>query len=90
MRSNDERMELRLPSADKAAAEHAARERGISVSALIRNALRSHLKRPQPLSSDDAHAVASLRRRINAIELRHGCTADLVQARADAQTLLGR
>lgn len=90
MRSNDKRMELRLPAADKAAAEHAALERGISVSALIRSALRSHLKRPQPFASNDAHAVASLRRRINAIESRHGRTDDLVQARVDAQKLLGR
>ncbi|MBF0677896.1 MAG: ribbon-helix-helix protein, CopG family [Devosia sp.] len=90
MRSNDKRIELRLPAEDKAAAERAAQERGISVSALIRSALRSHLKRPQPLSSDDAHAVASLRRRINSIEARHGRTDDLAQARADAQMLLGR
>ncbi|WP_108460655.1 ribbon-helix-helix protein, CopG family [Devosia naphthalenivorans] len=90
MRSNDVRMELRLPAEDKAAAERVAKERGISVSALIRSALRSHLKRPQPLSSDDAHAVASLRRRINAIEARHGRTDDLVQTRADVQMLLGR
>lgn len=66
------------------------KERGISVSALIRSALRSHLKRPLPLSSDDAHAVASLRRRINAIKVRHGRSDDLAQARADAQMLLGR
>lgn len=90
MRSNDKRMELRLPAEDRAAAEHAAKDRGISVSALIRSALRSHLKRPQPLSSDDAYAVASLRRRINSIEARHGRTDDLVQARVDAQMLLGR
>lgn len=90
MRSNDMRMELRLPAEDKAAAERAARERGISVSALIRSALRSHLNRPQPLSCDDAYAVASLRRRINAIESRHGRTDDLAQVRADAQTLLRR
>ena len=83
-------MELRLPADDKAAAERAAKERGISVSALIRSALRSHLKRPLPLSSDDAYAVASLRRRINAIEARHGRADDLAQARADARTLLGR
>jgi hypothetical protein len=83
-------MELRLPASDKATAERAAQERGISVSALIRSALRSHLRRPQPLSSDEAHAVASLRRRINAIESRHGRTDDVVQARADAQLLLGR
>lgn len=83
-------MELRLPAEDKAAAELAAQERGISVSALIRSALRSHLRRPQPLSSDDAYAIAILRRRINSIEARHGRTDDLMQARADAQTLLGR
>lgn len=90
MRSNDKRLEIRLPAEDKDAVETAARERGISVSALLRGTLRSHLKRPQPLSFDDAHAVASLRRRINAIESRHGRSDDLVQARADAQMLLGR
>lgn len=90
MRSNDVRMELRLPAEDKAAAERAAKERGISVSGLIRSALRSHLKRPQPLASDDAYAVASLRRRINSIEARMGRSDDLAQARADAHKLLGR
>lgn len=90
MRSNDVRLELRLPADDKSAVERAAQQRGISVSALIRGALRFHLKRPQPLSSDDAYAVAALRRRINAIEAHHGRTDDLAQARADAQMLLGR
>ena len=90
MRSNDKRLELRLPAEDKDAVERAAQERGISVSVLIRSALRLHLKRPRPLSCDDAHAVASLRRRINSIEARHGRTGDRMQARTDAQTLLGR
>ena len=90
MRSNDKRMELRLPAEDKAAAERAAQERGISVSALMRSALRLHLKRREPLSADDAHAVAALRRRINAIEARYGSADDLAQARADAKTMLGR
>ncbi|MBN9334511.1 CopG family transcriptional regulator [Devosia sp.] len=90
MRSNDVRLELRLPANDKSAVERAAQERGISVSALIRSALRSHLKRPHSLSPDDAYAVASLRRRINSIEARNGRTDDLAQARADAQKLLGR
>lgn len=90
MRSCNKRLELRLPADDKTAVERAAQERDVSVSALIRTALRAHLKRPQPLSSDDAHAVAALRRRINAIESRHGHSDDLAQARADAQTLLRR
>ena len=90
MRSYDKRLELRLPAEDKTAVERAAKEQGISVSTLMRSALRSHLKRHEPLSSGDAIAVAALRRRINAIEARYGCNVDLAQARSDAQTLLGR
>lgn len=90
MRSCDKRLEIRLPYREKSAAEHAAGERGITVSELIRRSLRGHLGMPEPLTVEDRVTVAALRRRINAIEARYGRSDELAQARADAQFLLGR
>lgn len=90
MRSCDSRLEIRLPSREKSAAEHAADEKGITVSELIRRSLRGHLGMQEPLSVEDRITIAALRRRINAIEARYGRSDDLAQARADAQTMLGR
>lgn len=90
MRSCDSRLEIRLPSREKSVAEHAADERGITVSELIRRSLRGHLGMQEPLSVEDRITIAALRRRINAIESRYGRSDDLAQARADAQTMLSR
>ncbi|HEV7416295.1 MAG TPA: ribbon-helix-helix protein, CopG family [Tianweitania sediminis] len=90
MRSCDKRLEIRLPSEEKAAAEHAADKRGITVSELIRRSLRNHLGMQEPLSLEDRITVAALRRRINTIEARFGRSDDLAQARADAQMMLDR
>lgn len=74
----------------------AADEQGVTVSALIRRAVRGHLAMPEPLNEEDALAVAALRRRINLMEARldtgerRGLSSDLAQARQDAQALLGR
>lgn len=95
MRSCDKRLELRLPAREKNTLLRAAEEQGITVSALIRRAVRGHLAMPEPLAEEDAITVAALRRRINQIEARIGSgdarlAADLGQARRDAQALLGR
>lgn len=96
MRSCDTRFEMRLPEREKHAAEIMAQDRGITVSELLRRALRAYAALPEPLDEEGRMSVAALRRRINAIEDRIGTgadstiTADLGQARADAQTLLGR
>lgn len=90
MRSCDKRLEIRLPDREKTAAERAADERGISVSELMRRSLRGHLGMQEPLNVEDRITLAALRRRINAIEARYGRSDDLAQARADAQTMLGR
>ena len=90
MRSCDQRLEIRLPAAERSRLGQAAEERGITNSELTRRALRSYLGMAERLSSEDASAVATLRRRINAIEARYGASGDLAQARADAQRMLGR
>jgi metal-responsive CopG/Arc/MetJ family transcriptional regulator len=90
MRSCDKRLEIRLPTREKSAVEEAADKRAITVSELMRRALRSYLAMKQPLSTDDRIAVATLRRHINAIEATYGSSDALVQARADVQAMLGR
>jgi len=97
MRSCDKRLEMRLPSTERNRLDQAAQERSITVSELMRRALRSYLGMAEPLSPDDALAVAALRRRINAVEARidqgggyAGAMGDLAKARLDAQALLGR
>jgi predicted DNA-binding protein len=96
MRSCDKRLEMRLPSVERNRLSQAAQERSITVSELMRRALRSYLGMVEPLSPEDAMAVAALRRRINAIETRidqggyAGAMGDLAKARLDAQALLGR
>lgn len=96
MRSCDKRFEMRLPEREKRAAEAMAQNRGVTVSELLRRALRAYAAIPEPLGKDDRLSVAALRRRINAIEHRleeggsSGIAADLVQARADATALLGQ
>ena len=96
MRSCDKRFEMRLPEQEKHTAETMAQKRGITVSELLRRALRAYAGLPEPLGEEDRIAVAALRRRVNAIEDRLGgtanaaITADLGQARADAQALLAR
>ena len=90
MRSCDKRLEIRLPSREKSAAEHAADVKGITVSELIRRSLRGHLGMQEPFSVEDRITISTLRRRINEIEARFGRSDDLAQARADAQTMLGR
>lgn len=96
MRSCDRRFEMRLPEQEKRAAETMAQTKGITVSELLRRALRAYAAMPESLGSGDRSSVAALRRRINAIESRLeaganvGIAADLGQARADAQALLRR
>lgn len=96
MRSCDKRFEMRLPKQEKRAAETMAQTKGITVSELLRRALRAYAAMPEPLGKDDRLSVAALRRRINAIESRleastnSGIVADLGQARADAGALLSR
>lgn len=96
MRSCDKRFEMRLPEREKNAAEAMAERQGVTVSELLRRALRAYANLPEPLGEEDRISVASLRRRINLIECRidvgdvAGIAADLKQARTDAQALLGR
>ncbi|WP_407065647.1 ribbon-helix-helix protein, CopG family [Devosia sp.] len=96
MPSCDKRFEMRLPHGEKHTAEAMAQRQGITVSELLRRALRAYAGLPEPLGENDRISVAALRRRINAIEGRlgfavdAGTAADLGQARADAQALLGR
>lgn len=96
MRSCDKRFEMRLPAREKDAAEALAQTKCITVSELLRRALRAYAQIPEPLGEEDRVSVANLRRRINAIENRlnaaptAGIAADLAKARADAQALLGR
>jgi hypothetical protein len=96
MRSCDKRFEMRLPEQEKRAAEIMAQTKGITVSELLRRALRAYAVMPESLGRGDRLSVAALRRRINAIESRleastnAGVAADLVQARAHAQALLRR
>ena len=96
MRSCDKRFEMRLPEREKAAAEAMADAKGVTVSELMRRALRSYARLPEPLDEAESTCVAALRRRINVLEARLdggdgvGVAAGLAQARADAQALLGR
>ena len=96
MRSCDKRFEMRLPTREKDAAETMAQTKGITVSELLRRALRAYAGLPEPLGDEDRISVAGLRRRINAIESRveagniAGIAADLMQARTEAKTLLAR
>lgn len=96
MRSCDMRLELRLPAREKTTLMRAAEAQGVTVSALIRRAVRGHLSMPEPVSQEDAITIAGLRRRINQIEARiggghyAGLASDLGQVRQDAQALLGR
>ncbi|MBJ6987271.1 hypothetical protein [Devosia sp. MC521] len=96
MRSCNKRFEMRLPEWEKHTAETMAQSRGITVSELLRRALRAHAGLPEPLGEEDRNSIVALRRRINAIESRLEAgdvaeiAADLMQARADAQALLRR
>lgn len=96
MRSCDKRFEMRLPAEEKHAAETMALNKGVTVSELLRRALRAYVNLPEPLGEEDRLSVAALRRRINHIESRldagdvAGIAADLMQARADTRMLLGR
>ena len=98
MRKCDKRLEMRLPEMEKAAVEHMAADQGITVSELIRRALRTYAGRPEPLTKEGSACVAALRRRVNALETLVvdgnsedvAATAGLRQARADANTLLRR
>lgn len=96
MRSCDKRLEMRIPDREKSAAEALAESRGITLSELIRRALRAYAGQAEPLSAEGRASVAALRRRVNALETRlgHGdgvgVAAGLRQARDDAQALLRR
>ena len=96
MRSCDKRFEMRLSAEEKIAAETMALNKGVTVSELLRRALRAYAKLPEPLGEEDRITVAALRRHINRLETRLdagdvvGIAADLMQARADARALLGR
>ncbi|SFC50852.1 hypothetical protein SAMN04488059_10651 [Devosia psychrophila] len=90
MRSCDKRFEMRLPAREKDAAETMALDKGITVSELLRRALRAYSGMPEPLSEEGRVCVAGLRRHINQIEARigtgadAGLAADIAQARNDA------
>ena len=97
----NERLQIRVTSADKAALAERAEAEGITLSMLLRRGLRLALGQPVRLNGDDALEVVALRRRINAISSRLdlierqapeaiAMRADIAQARADAQALLGR
>lgn len=96
MRRCDKRLEMRLPEQEKYAAETMAESRGVTVSELIRRALRAYAGLPQPLNEESRSCVAALRHRVNALEARlengdrGDVAAGLRQAREDAQALLGR
>ena len=96
MRTCDKRLEVRIPEREKSAAEAMADSKGVTVSELMRRALRSYTGLPEPLDEAESTCVAGLRRRINVLEARLnggdgvGVDAGLAQARADAQALLGR
>ncbi len=97
----DDRLEVRVAAADKAALALRARSEGLTISTLLRRGLRVALDRPVRLEGEDALEVVVLRRRINSIADRldaigrrvpevAAIRADLAQAHADAQVLLGR
>lgn len=96
MRLCDKRFEMRLPAREKNAAESYAAERGITVSELLRRALRVYLDIPEPLAVEARQCVADLRRRINEMEARaiKGGDAtlgtDIARARDDTAALMGR
>ena len=96
MPSCNKRFEMRLPAREKNAAEGLAQDKGITVSELMRRALRAYAQRPEPLTDQGRMDVAALRRRINQIESRagvgggNGLAADIAQARQDAQALMSR
>ncbi|OAM79646.1 CopG family transcriptional regulator [Devosia elaeis] len=87
---------MRLPEQEKYAAETMAESRGVTVSELIRRALRAYGGLPQPLNEENRSCVAALRHRVNALEAQlesgdlMGVAAGLRQAHEDAQALLGR
>lgn len=94
MRKCDKRLEMRLSERDKEAAEAMAEGRGITVSELIRRALRAYAGQVEPLTAEGRACIAALRRRVNALETRLddgdvvGVAAGLRQARDDAKTLM--
>lgn len=96
MSSCDKRFEMRLPAREKNTAEAIAQAKGITVSELLRRALRAYTNMPEPLTEEGRICVAALRRHINQIEARIGAggdtglAADIAEARNDAQALLGR
>ena len=98
----DDRLEVRLPSENNSIVEEkAAREEGVSVSSIIRRAIRAVTGQRPPLTLQQAQHMVMLRRRLNAIEdslTRLGLSAaelasvqaDLARARKGVQSLLGR
>lgn len=96
MRKCDKRLEMRLPEREKEATEAMAEGRGITVSELIRRALKAYAGQAEPLSAEGRACIAALRRRVNALEARLGngdgvdVAVGLRQAHDDAQALLGR
>jgi hypothetical protein len=97
----DDRLEVRLPSEDKSIVEEKAREEGVSVSTIIRRAIRAVTGQRPPLTLEQAQHMVMLRRHLNAIEdslNRLGLSAaalasvqaDLALARKGVQSLLGR
>lgn len=97
----DDRLEVRIPSEEKSVVEEKAREEGVSVSTIIRRAIRTITGQRPPLSLEQAQHMVILRRHLNAIEdslnrLGLGAAelasvqADLARARKGVQSLLGR
>jgi Ribbon-helix-helix protein, copG family len=97
----DDRLEVRIPSDEKSVVEERAREEGVSVSTIIRRAIRAITGQRPPLTLEQAQHMVLLRRHLNAIEdglNRLGLSAaelapvrsDLARARRGVQSLLGR
>ena len=97
----DDRLEVRIPSDEKSVVEERAREEGVSVSTIIRRAIRAITGQRPPLTLEQAHHMVMLRRHLSAIEdslNRLGLSAaelasvqsDLARARKGVQSLLGR
>lgn len=98
----DERLELRVTGSDKRRLRHRAKEMGISLSALLRRALKIALGDPAALTQDGVAEMGSFRRRLNALEalverlssqdgdVAVQLRADIHQMRIDMQRTLGR
>lgn len=81
MRCSDT-IQVRLSKAEKQALARHAVARGITISKLVRDAVKTELGQPIPVTGGEALAVVALRRYINVLEEQLGAARTDEQRRA--------